>query len=86
MPTIIGLVSAGIGIDIGLVLASMQRTQAPYVAFRLIEEDGANSDVLLAWRRNNLSPLAVNFVNVAMAAIKAGTVAPAPARIRHKPQ
>jgi len=53
MPTIIGLVSAGIGIDIGLVAASMQRTQVSYVAFRLIDEDGANSDVLLAWRRNN---------------------------------
>jgi len=56
------------------------------VAFRLIDEDSGNSDVLLAWSRNNLSPLAANFVNVAMAAIKAGTVAPAPARIRHKPQ
>jgi len=29
MPTITGLVSAGIGIDIGLVAASMQRTQVP---------------------------------------------------------
>jgi len=79
MPTIIGLVSAGIGV--GLVAASMQRAQVPYVAFRSIDDEAATSDVLLAWRRGNSSPMVANFVNVAMSAVKAGTVAQAPARI-----
>lgn len=82
MPTIIGLVSAGIGV--GLVAASMERTQVPYVAFRHIDDAAATSDVLLAWRRNNLSPVVANFVNAAMAAVKAGTVASAPAQIKRK--
>lgn len=78
MPTIIGLVSAGIGV--GLVAASMERTQTPYVTFRHLDDAAASSDVLLAWRRNNRSPLVANFVNAAMAAVKAGTLTPTPVR------
>ena len=63
MPTLIGLISAGLGV--GVVAASMQRAQLPLVAYRPLRDAGARTDVLLAWRRGDASPPLRNFIALA---------------------
>ena len=63
MPTLICLVSAGIGV--GLVAASMQRASVPHVRYVALSDPGANSDVVLAWRRDDSSPVLRNFLALA---------------------
>ena len=62
MPTLISLVSAGIGV--GLVAASMQRAQIPYVRYVPLEEAEAYSDILLAFKRDNPSAPLRNFLEL----------------------
>lgn len=64
MPTILGLVAAGIGL--GLVAGSMQRIQLPGVVFRPLAET-ASSDILLAWKRGEAAPALRNFLGIALA-------------------
>lgn len=63
MPTLISLVSAGIGV--GLVAASMRRAQMPYVRYLDLLDAGAHSDIVLAWKRDNASPALRNFLALA---------------------
>lgn len=71
MPTLIGLISAGLGV--GVVAASMQRAQLPLVAYRPLRDIGAQTDVLLAWRHGDTSPPLRNFIALArMLATTAG--------------
>ncbi len=74
MPTIVGLVAAGIGV--ALVAGSMQRIQVPGVVFRPLAASDATADILLAWKRGETSPALRNFLDIALA------VAP-PARPPH---
>ena len=64
MPTLISLVSAGIGV--GLVTASMQRASVPHVRYLALSDPGATTDVLLAWRRGDDSPVLRNFLGLAL--------------------
>ena len=66
MPTLISLVSAGIGV--GLVTASMQRASVPNVRYVALSDAGATSDIVLAWRRGDDSPVLRNFLGVALGA------------------
>jgi DNA-binding transcriptional LysR family regulator len=66
MPTLISLVSAGIGV--GLVTASMQRASVPHVRYVALSDAGATSDIVLAWRRGDDSPVLRNFLGVALGA------------------
>jgi len=63
MPTLIGLISAGLGV--GIVAASMQRAQLPFVAYRPLRGVHAYTDVLLAWRRDDPQPPLRNFIALA---------------------
>lgn len=63
MPTLISLVSAGIGV--GLVAASMQRASVPQVRYLELSDPGASTDVVLAWRRGDTSPVLRNFLDLA---------------------
>ncbi|WP_298294334.1 LysR family transcriptional regulator [Thiomonas sp.] len=63
MPTLIGLISAGLGV--GIVAASMQRAQLPFVAYRPLRDVHARTDVLLAWRRDDPQPPLRNFIALA---------------------
>ncbi|OIQ80410.1 DNA-binding transcriptional activator XapR [mine drainage metagenome] len=63
MPTLVGLVGAGLGI--GLVAASMQRASVPDVHYAALADADAHSDILLAWRRDNTSPVLANFLALA---------------------
>ena len=65
MPTLISLVSAGIGV--GLVAASMQRAQMPYVRYVALDDPGAHSDIVLAWKRDNPATTLRNFLLLAKA-------------------
>jgi DNA-binding transcriptional LysR family regulator len=65
MPTLISLVSAGIGV--GLVAASMQRAQMPFVSYVALDDAGAHSDILLVWKRDNPAPTLRNFLQLATA-------------------
>lgn len=64
MPTIIGLVAAGVGL--ALVAGSMQRIQVPGVVFRPLAES-ATADILLAWKRGASAPALRNFLDIALA-------------------
>jgi DNA-binding transcriptional LysR family regulator len=66
MPTLICLVSAGIGV--GLVAASMQRASVPNVRYVALADAGATSDVVLAWRSTDSSPALHNFLALAFGA------------------
>ena len=66
MPTLISLVSAGIGV--GLVTASMQRASVPNVRYVALSDSGATSDIVLAWRRGDDSAVLRNFLGVALGA------------------
>lgn len=74
MPTLIGLISAGLGV--GLVAASMQRAQLPLVAYRPLRDRGAQTDVLLAWRKADASPPLHNFIALARTLAAATAAAP----------
>ena len=63
MPTLVGLVGAGLGI--GLVAASMQRASVPDVHYAALADADAHSDILLAWRRDDASPVLANFLALA---------------------
>ncbi|CUA95313.1 LysR family transcriptional regulator [Thiomonas bhubaneswarensis] len=63
MPTLIGLISAGLGV--GIVAASMQRAQLPFVTYLGLQDENASTDVLLAWRRDDPSPPLRNFISLA---------------------
>ncbi len=63
MPTLVGLVAAGIGV--GLVAASMRHSASPWVRYLGIEDPGAHSDIVLAWRRDDASPVVANFLALA---------------------
>uniref|UniRef100_E6PVY6 Putative transcriptional regulator (LysR family) n=1 Tax=mine drainage metagenome TaxID=410659 RepID=E6PVY6_9ZZZZ len=65
MPTLISLVAAGMGV--GLVAESMQRAQMPYVRHVALDDAGAHSDILLAWKRDNPSVTLRNFLQLAAA-------------------
>jgi len=60
--TIIGMVSAGVGIAV--VPASMQRSRMKGVAFRQIE-NGPETALSMAWSSNNKSPVLKKFIDVA---------------------
>lgn len=62
MQTIIGLVSAGMGI--ALVPQSVSNLQRPGVEYRKLADAGAPIDVGLAWRRDNDSPVLSAFVEL----------------------
>ncbi|MGC8808182.1 MAG: LysR family substrate-binding domain-containing protein, partial [Thiomonas sp.] len=63
MPTLIGLISAGLGV--GIVAASMQRAQLPFVAYRPLADVHASTEVLLAWRQGDAQPPLRNFISLA---------------------
>jgi len=63
MPTLIGLISAGLGV--GIVAASMQRARLPLVAYKPLVDVQASTDVLLAWRRDDAQPPLRNFISLA---------------------
>lgn len=65
MPTLISLVSAGIGV--GLVAASMQRASVPQVRYLELSDADASTDVVLVWRRGDASPVLGNFLELAFA-------------------
>jgi DNA-binding transcriptional LysR family regulator len=64
MPTVVGLVAAGVGI--ALVADSMRRIQVPEVVFRPLVERTATADILLAWKRGDAPPVLRNFLAVAL--------------------
>lgn len=70
MPTLIGLISAGLGV--GVVAASMQRAQLPLVAYRPLRDANAQTEVMLAWRRGDTSPPLMNFIALARTLAAAG--------------
>ncbi|WP_079417298.1 LysR substrate-binding domain-containing protein [Thiomonas intermedia] len=63
MPTLIGLISAGLGV--GIVAASMQRAQLPFVTYLHLHDENVTTDVLLAWRRDDDTPPLRNFLKLA---------------------
>ena len=63
MPTLIGLISAGLGV--GIVAASMQRAQLPFVTYLRLHDENVTTDVLLAWRRDDDTPPLRNFLKLA---------------------
>ena len=63
MPTLIGLISAGLGV--GIVAASMQRAQLPFVAYRPLQDENVTTDVLLVWRQGDQAPTLQNFLSIA---------------------
>ncbi len=75
MPTLIGLISAGLGV--GIVAASMQRAQLPWVAYRPLADVQASTEVLLVWRRDDPQPPLRNFIAQAKALLPQAASAPA---------
>ncbi len=75
MPTLIGLISAGLGV--GIVAASMQRAQLPFVAFRPLIDVQASTDVLLVWRRDDPQPPLRNLIALAQTPEPQAASAPA---------
>ena len=65
MPTLIGLISAGLGV--GIVAASMQRAQLPFVTYLRLHDENVTTDVLLAWRRDDDTPPLRNFLAITQA-------------------
>ena len=63
MPTLIGLISAGLGV--GIVAASMQRAQLPFVAYRPLQDENVTTDVLLVWRQGDQAPTLQNVLTIA---------------------
>ncbi|WP_097460441.1 LysR substrate-binding domain-containing protein [Mangrovitalea sediminis] len=63
MPTVLGLVAAGLGIS--LVTASMAQIRIPHVRYIPLEAQGAHSDIFLAYAKQGLSPKIRNFLRLA---------------------
>lgn len=63
MPTIIGLVSAGVGI--GIVAPAMRQMRVSNVVYRKLKAAGSKTEVLLVSRRGENSVLVTNFVKLA---------------------
>jgi DNA-binding transcriptional LysR family regulator len=63
LPTVLGLVAAGVGISIATSAA--RQIQMPNVVYRKLKATGAGIEVLLAYRRHDISPLVANFVRLA---------------------
>lgn len=63
MPTVLGLVAAGLGIS--LVTVSMAQIRIPHVRYIPLIAEGAHSDIFLAYARHNLSPKVRNFLGLA---------------------
>src|SRR3984893_15581387 len=61
--TIISLVSAGLGLAI--VPESMQGLRRAGVAYRSFREEGPSMETLVAYKKDRISPLVENFVNLA---------------------
>jgi DNA-binding transcriptional LysR family regulator len=61
--TIIGLVGAGLGV--ALVPASARKLAIPGVIFRPLAEPAPRAEIALAWRRDDPSPILVNFLRTA---------------------
>lgn len=66
--TVVGLVSAGIGV--ALVPASAQRMGLAGVAYRALREATPQSRTAIAWRRADASPVVAAFLDVARRAAK----------------
>lgn len=60
MQTIIGLVSAGIGVAI--TPSSLQNLQRSGVAYRPILEEVPSIETAIIWQPNNLTPIVENFL------------------------
>lgn len=65
MPTIVSLVSAGLGVS--LVPASMERQRTSGVVYVPLQGPGVRIAIALAWRRDQPSPLVQHLVRVARA-------------------
>jgi DNA-binding transcriptional LysR family regulator len=63
MQTIIGLVAAGLGI--ALVPASLQNFHRSGVIYRSLQEQIPNTELYLAWRQHDASPVPKAFINLA---------------------
>jgi len=63
MPTIIGLVSAGVGI--GIVSPAMRQMRVPNVVYRKLKAAGSKTEVLLVSRHGENSVLVINFFRLA---------------------
>lgn len=69
MHTVVGLVSAGIGIAV--VPASVQRLRLPEVVYRTLKERTPYVQTIIAWRASkSLSPVLHSFLNIAKTAAK----------------
>jgi DNA-binding transcriptional LysR family regulator len=60
--TIIGLVSAGLGVSV--LPASFRRTRVDGVVYRTLLDPGATTAVWLVRRRDERSPLALSFIDL----------------------
>ena len=62
IPTVLGLVSAGMGVT--LVTASVQRLQLAGVVYRKLAHIDRTTELAMAWRRDDESPVLQSFLNV----------------------
>jgi DNA-binding transcriptional LysR family regulator len=62
IPTVLGLVSAGMGVT--LVTASVQRLQLAGVVYRKLAHVDRTTELAMAWRRDDDSPVLQSFLNV----------------------
>jgi DNA-binding transcriptional LysR family regulator len=65
---LLGYVAAGLGI--ALVPASFQVVARPGVVYRPLEPTPPKMEMLLAWRRNDLSAAGQAFLNIARETVK----------------
>ncbi|HEY2337376.1 MAG TPA: LysR family substrate-binding domain-containing protein, partial [Burkholderiales bacterium] len=72
--TVVGLVSAGIGV--ALVPASTRRIRLPGVAYRALRGAAPRSRTAVAWRRSDSSPVMTAFLDVARRVAKQVNSAP----------
>ncbi len=72
MPTVLGLVSVGIGVAI--VPGSVQNLQMPGVVYRILTGVDQTTELAMAWRRDDESPVSKAFLNVTRGiAMQSGT-------------
>ena len=62
MQTIVGLVSAGMGL--ALVPQSVSKLMRPGVEYRLLRDPTPQVETGLAWRRDNASPVLAGFLEL----------------------
>ncbi|MGO9571821.1 MAG: LysR family transcriptional regulator [Desulfomonilaceae bacterium] len=63
IPTVLGLVSVGMGVSI--VPASVHKLQVAGVVYRILAGAGQTTQLAMAWRRDDESPVLLAFLNVA---------------------